>query len=119
MRLLQLLLSILRVVGVEAEHRVPRWDAVVPVDDPDAARVIRLRERNQRRDRGRDAGAGVDAGEQTLLDEARVNPELGAQQVAQVDSHRPSIVRLSSGTAPATAAMLALRARPVLYRRPR
>ena len=64
--------------------------------DPDAARVVRLAERDQRRYRGRDARARVDAREQSLLHEARMNPQLGAQQVAQIDSHRPVILRRRS-----------------------
>ena len=92
-RLFQLALALGGVVGVEAQHRVARRKAVIPVDDPDAARVLRFPERNQRRDGGGDAGARVDAREQPLLNEARMNSQLGAQQVAQIDSHRPPILR--------------------------
>ena len=92
-RLFQLALALGRVVGVEAQDRVTRRDPVIPVDDPDAARVVRFAERNQRRDRGRDPRARVDAREQPLLNEARMNPQLGAQQVAEIDAHWPPILR--------------------------
>src|SRR5262249_54296773 len=70
---------------------------VVPVDDPEGALVVSAPERNEGRQRRRDARRLVAAGEELLLRDARMRAHLGPEHVAQVQAHGAGILEGSSG----------------------
>ena len=61
-----------RIAGIQAEHRLPRRQPMIPIDDPQAVLVGRATEGHERRQRGRDARGLARAREQLLLRDARM-----------------------------------------------